>query len=151
MARAGPLPFPLAAEAPPPDDPDTSALRELVAAGTLSAGAGVLKVMWWGVELPPSAGLRADGAITLPDGVGEQGATYTPTALLTFLARHNRLFGFTKGNGMQAVTYQGKRLAEWRALAWLAVAMASMAVGRDGDGATDGGGRQGMALRWQLR
>ena len=96
-----------------PQDKDTT-LRDLINAGVLVPGAGVLKVMWWGVELPPSADLLPDGTIKLPAGVGEPGATYTPSALLNFLARHNRLFGFTKGNGWQAVTYQGRRLAEWR-------------------------------------
>ena len=46
--------------------------------------------------------------------MGEPGARYTPSSLLVFLARHNRLFGFSKGNGWQGVSYGGKRLAELR-------------------------------------
>jgi hypothetical protein len=87
---------------------------ELVNAGVLSPGTGVLKVHWWGVELPPAANLSSMGEITLPDGVGDPGATYTPTALLTFLAKHNRLFGFTKGNGWAAVSYGGRKLTDLR-------------------------------------
>ena len=65
-------------------------------------------------ELPPSADLLPDGTIQLPHGVGEPGVAYTPSSLLAFLAKHNRLFGFTKGNGWQAVSYNGKRLQELR-------------------------------------
>ena len=80
----------------------------------VTPGVGVLKVSWWGVELPPAANLGARGEITLPDGVGLPGATYTPTGLLTFLANHNRLFGFTKGNGWAAVSFGGRRLQDLR-------------------------------------
>ena len=90
------------------------ALAELIAAGVVAPGDGVLKVHWWGVELPPAANLSPTGDITLPDGVGPKDATYTPTALLVFLAKHNRLFGFTKGNGWAAVSYGGKKLTELR-------------------------------------
>ena len=83
-------------------------------AGTVAPGDGVLKVAWWGVELPPAANLGPRGEITLPAGVGEPGATYTPTGLLAFAAQHNRLFGFTKGNGWAAVSYGGRRLLDLR-------------------------------------
>ena len=68
-------------------------------------------------RLPPSADLMPDGTIklTLGDHDADDATTYTPTTLLTALAKRNRLFGFTKGNGWQAVTYAGRRLAEWRA------------------------------------
>ena len=93
----------------------TLVLRALLAAGLIKAGRGVLRVTWWGVELPPAADLDEDGSIRLPEGVGEAGATYSPSGLLSLLAKHNRLFGFTKGNGWQAVSYGGRRLAELRA------------------------------------
>ena len=102
-----------AAAAPPPQGAG-GALIDLIRAGVLTPGRGVLKVTWWGVELPPSADLLPDGTIQLPDGVGEPGVAYTPSSLLAFLAKHNRLFGFTKGNGWQAVSYNGKRLQELR-------------------------------------
>ena len=102
---------PAAASSSAPQQQECAPLRDLVDAGVLAPGKGVLKVTWWGVELPPAADLSAEGAIRLPDGVGEAGATYTPTELLLCLAKHNRLFGFTKGNGWQAVSYGGRRLA----------------------------------------
>ena len=80
----------------------------------VTPGEGVLKVHWWGVELPPAANLSASGEITLPDGIGPPEATYTPTALLVFLAKHNRLFGFTKGNGWAAVSHLGRKLLDLR-------------------------------------
>ena len=44
-------------------------LHELIERGALAPGNGVLKVMWWGVELPPAANVSAKGEIWLPDGV----------------------------------------------------------------------------------
>ena len=95
-------------------------LASLVAAGAISAGVGVLKVHWWGVELPPAANLSASGDITLPEGVGEAGATYTVHSLLTCLAKRNRLFGFsgTSDSGAwSAVSYGGRRLSDLRSRA----------------------------------
>lgn len=73
------------------------------------------QVHWWGVELPPAANLNANGDITLPDGVGEPSAAYTPGELLNFLAKRNRLFGFSGASGSggwSAVSYGGRRLSD---------------------------------------
>ena len=54
------------------------------------------------------------GNITLPDGVGPHGANFTPTGLLNFLARRNKLQDWQKGNGWEGVFFEGRKLSEIR-------------------------------------
>ena len=81
--------------------------------GLLEPGPGVLSCSWWGMELQPAATLTPAGEIRLPAGVGD-GRSYTPTSLLQFLAKHNRLYNFNKGNGWAAVRFRGETLKQLR-------------------------------------
>ena len=80
-------------------------MLNLLRRGVIQPAPKCLFVEMWGVDLPPAANLTANAEITLPRGFGDPGATYSPTGLLQFLARLNKLKNFTKANGWLHVYY----------------------------------------------
>ena len=99
-------------------------LSDMLQRGVITPGHGVLTVYWWGVRLFPTASLDGSGEIRLPIGwhegvyIDPKHELYknhtTPSGCLRYLAAINKLDGFVKGNGWQAVYYNGVKLFDIR-------------------------------------